>query len=87
MTHPKVFFDPNCGTAESGYPLDYNQSGKDLLALGYALRDGTRITIVDPNELEMDATLRLGPSLFDPDENVWFADPIAGTVRYLDGTE
>lgn len=86
MALPTIFFDPNCGTAEGGYPLDYDQSRKDLATLGDALKEGTKVTIVDPDQLEMDATLRSGPSLFDPNETIWFADPLVGTLRYLDGS-
>jgi len=49
--------------------------------LGDELREGTRVTIYMPDELEMTATLR-----FDASEKVWWAQPVEGTITYLDGS-
>lgn len=81
MSFPRVFFDTNDGSIEDGYCLGFDQSRNDLEAIGSELGDGTTVTIYMPDELEMAATLR-----FDADENVWWADPIAGTIKYLDGS-
>lgn len=81
MTLPKVFFDTNDGSMEHGYRLGFDQSRKDLDALGTALRQGTAVTLYMPDELEMTATLR-----FDANEKVWWADPVVDTITYLDGS-
>ena len=74
-------FDTNDGSMEHGYWLGFDQSRKDLEALGDELRQGTTVTIYMPDELEMKATLR-----FDAAGEVWWADAVAGTVKYLDGS-
>lgn len=81
MIFPKVFFDANDGSFEQGYWLGFDRSRNDLEALGEALRDGTRVIIIMPDELQMEAFLR-----FDPGEAVWWGDPIEGTFIYLDGS-
>ena len=81
MTLARVFFDGNDGSMEHGYWLGFDLSRKDLEALGDTLCDGTRVTIYSSDEFEIDATLR-----FDATEAVWWADPIPGTLRYLDGS-
>ena len=81
MSLPRVFFDTNDGTMEDGYWLGFDQSWTDLQALGDELREGTRVTIYMPDELEMTATLR-----FDASEKVWWAKPVEGTIAYLDGS-
>jgi hypothetical protein len=81
MSFPRVFFDTNDGTPEDGYCLGFDQSRNDLEALGDDLRDGTKVTLYMPDELEMTATLR-----FDPTEKVWWADPIDGVITHLDGS-
>ena len=82
MSFPRVFFDTNDGTMYGGYRLGFDQSRNDLEAIGNDLRDGTKVTIYMPDELEMTAVLRL-----DETENVWWADPIDGTTKYLDGSQ
>ena len=81
MTLPRVFFDANDGSMEHGYWLGFDQSRKDLEALGTALRQGMAVTIYTPHEVEMTAILR-----FDRDEQVWWADAVADTVTYLDNS-
>lgn len=81
MTLHRAFFDTNAAGMVDGYWLGFDQSRKDLEALGDDLREGLRVTIYMPNELEMDATLR-----FDAADAVWCAEPIEGTVVYLDGS-
>jgi hypothetical protein len=81
MTLPGVFFDANDGSMEHGYWLGFDQSRQDLDALGTALCQGATVTIYMPDELEMTAILR-----FDSDEEVWWADPVADTTTYLDGS-
>lgn len=81
MILPRIFFDTNRGTEEHGYWLGFDQSLKDLEILGDKLRDGARVIIYMSEELEMDAVLR-----FDLAATVWWADPISGTIKYLDGT-
>jgi len=81
MTPPRVFFDTNDGSMEHGYWLGFDQSRNDLDELGTALRPGTTVTIYMADELEMTATLR-----FDDTERVWWADPVADTITYLDGS-
>jgi hypothetical protein len=81
MTLPRVFFDANTGSMEDGYWLGFDKSRKDLEVLGDKLREGTRVIIYMPDEFEMDATLR-----FDAVEAVWCAEPVADSIRYLDGS-
>ena len=66
---------------EHGYWLGFDQSLKDLEALGTELRQGTAVTIYMPDELEMTATLR-----FEAKAKVWWGDPVADTIMYLDGS-
>ena len=80
MSFPRVFFDANDGSIEDGYWLGFDKSRSDLEALGAELREGATVTICMPNELEMIAKLR-----FDAAENVWWADPVATSITYLDG--
>ncbi len=82
MTLHRVYFDTNDAAGMvDGYWLGLAQSRKDLEAIGDDLRDGLRVTIYMPNELEMDAILR-----FDATDAVWCAELIEGTVVYLDGS-
>jgi hypothetical protein len=80
MSFPKVFFDTNDGSSERGYWLGFEQSRKDLEALGADLREGATVTIYMPDELEMTATLR-----FDTAADVWWADPVESSITRLDG--
>jgi hypothetical protein len=89
MTDPPchcVFFDTNLGTQEGGYPLVFEQSKRDLEAMGDALKEGAEILLRMPGELEFRARLRWRASPFGPVEECWWADIIPGTVRYLDGS-
>ena len=81
MPLPRIMFDTNDGLMEDGYWLGFNRSRKELEALGDALRDGTTVIIYMDEELEMEAALR-----FDTAEDVWWADPVDGTIKYLDGS-
>jgi hypothetical protein len=81
MSLPRVFFDANDGTMEHGYWLGFDRSLSDLQALGEELREGTRVTIYMPYELEMTATLR-----FDAIQKIWWAKPVGGTITYLEGS-
>jgi hypothetical protein len=81
MTLHRVFFDTNAAGMIQGYWLGFDQSQKDLDALSDELREGLRVTIYMPNELEMEAILS-----FDSTDTVWCAEPIEGTIVYLDGT-
>jgi len=65
---------------EHGYWLGSDRSRRDLKALGSALSQGTAVIVYMPNELEMTASLR-----FDANEDVWWADTVADTIKYLDG--
>jgi hypothetical protein len=81
MSFPRVFFDTNEGSVEHGYWLGFDQSRNDLEKLGAELREGTMVTLYMPDELELTATLR-----FDQKQKVWWADPIADAITYLDGS-
>ena len=81
MSLPLVFFDTNDGSMEHGYWVGFDQSRKDLAALGDKLREGSKVIIHMQDELQMTATLR-----FDAAANVWWADPVAGTASYLGGS-
>jgi len=79
---PRIFFDTNEGHPDSGYWLTLDPSLRDLAALGDRLSEGLEVIIRMPDELEMHATLR-----HDPDQGMWLADPIPGTIVYLDGSD
>ena len=81
MSLPRIFFDTNDGTEPGGYWLGFERSKADLAAHRLAVSDGARVVIYMPDELEIEAVLR-----FESSEQVWWADPVPGTLRYLDGT-
>ena len=79
---PRVFFDGNLGTHDGGCWLVFEQSKKDLIALGTKLRDREKVLIWMPGDLEMMATRRFqeadhgwGPH--------WVADPVDGMIKDL----
>ncbi len=76
---PRVMFDTNDGTETVGYWLGFDQSKRDLSAIGANLADGLHVIIYMPGELEMEAILS-----FDRSQDVWLAHPVAGTIKYLD---
>ena len=80
---PRIFFDTNVGGHDGGYWLILDQSRTDLAALGERLRNGEEVLIWMPGELEMVAKLRFeeADALW---EAHWVADPIEGTIKYLD---
>ena len=80
---PRIFFDTNEGSHDGGYWLILDRSRADLMALGPALRDGQEVLIWMPDELEMLAKLRF-ENVDDPWGPRWVADPIPGTLTYLD---
>jgi hypothetical protein len=75
----RIFFDTNEGTHAAGYELRLPASIADLAALGDELREGLRVVIVMPDELEMQADLS-----FDRESGYWIAAPVSGTIKYLD---
>ena len=81
MSPPRIFFDTNVGSQESGYWLGFERSKAEIERSGSAVADGAAAVSYMPDELEMMATLR-----FDRRARVWWADPVPGTIKYLDGT-
>jgi hypothetical protein len=79
---PRVFCDFNATISEDGYALWLPKSKDDLDALGADLREGLRVVIHQPGELEMQAVLA-----FDVQYNTWVGTAVEGTTRYLDGSE
>lgn len=79
MMLPRIFFDANDGTMESGYWLDFEQSLEDIANIGKVLHEGMHVIIYQPQELEMEAIIR-----FDEENNCWIGIPIRGTIRHLD---
>ncbi len=79
---PRIYFDTNEGSHEGGYWLILDQSKKDLAALGERLRDGEKVLICMPNDLEMVARLRFehADDMWGPR---WVADPVEGTIKHL----
>ena len=63
---------------EFGYELKFVDSLKDLAAIGNNLRDGLHVIIYMPNELEMEATLKL-----DSRSGIWLGVPVPGTTKYF----
>ena len=78
---PRIFFDTNEGDPPVAYWLTLPLSKADLGALEPQPREGMLVTIYMSGELEMEATLRWNDDLV-----VWAAEPVAGTIRYLDDT-
>jgi hypothetical protein len=81
---PRVMFDTNEGSMAGGYWL----SKRDLEAIGPALKQGLRVIIYMPDELEMEAILEFdyaGSSWRE--EGSWIGRPVPGTVKYLDGSD
>ena len=81
MSPPRILFDTNVGSQETGYWLGFDRSKAELERNRKAVTDGAAAVIYMPDELEMMATLR-----FDRRARVWWADPIPRTIKYLDGT-
>ena len=76
----RVFFDSNNSLDEVRYDLGLPASMRDLSRIP-ELRDGMRVIICMPNELEMEAVLEYDKAL-----GRWGATPIDDTIRYLDGS-
>jgi hypothetical protein len=82
---PRIYFDTNEGHHDSGYWLWLDRSVTDLRGLEPGLREGIEVVIYMPGELEMRALLRFDRSEGLPcPEGIWVADPIPGTITYLD---
>jgi hypothetical protein len=79
---PRIFFDSNEGTHEHGYWLNLSKSRRDLERLGDQLREGLHVLLHMPDEFEVEAVLR-----FDIQSDHWVGMPVAGTLRYLDGSD
>jgi len=78
---PRIFFDTNAGGQDGGYWLWFDQSRADLERHRAFVSEGAKVIIYMPDELEMTATLR-----FDESGGFWCADPVPGTIKYLDGS-
>ena len=76
----RVFFDSNLGDDVGGYPLLFDQSKRDLVAIGDELREGLRVIIYMPDELEVEAILRRGNIC---EQECWVGVPI-GEWKLLD---
>lgn len=76
---PRVFFDTNDGNWEYGYWLDFPKSKAELAQIEGGPREGMRVQIYMPGELEVEAILKW-------DRTIWVGMPVEGTLRYLDGT-
>jgi len=81
MPLPRIFFDANAASDEGGYFLWFDTSRADLARNRDAVVEGARVIIYMPDEFEMEATLRL-----DESGGFWCADPVPGTIKYLDGS-
>lgn len=80
MSLHRVFFDSNNSLDGVRYDLGLPAAMHDLSRIP-DLRDGVRVIICMPNELEMEAILEYDQAL-----GRWGALPIEGTIRYLDGS-
>ncbi len=78
MVLPRIYFDTNSGTPDRRYGLWLDSSVADLARIPDGPRDGMRVVIYMGDELEMEAIL-----VRDADWG-WTADPVPGTVKYLD---
>jgi len=76
MSLPRIFFDANDGNDEYGYELKFDQSLEDMKPIAHLLRDGLRVVIYSPGEMEMEATLK-----FDTERNYWLGFPVEGTLQ------
>ena len=69
----RVFFDSNTGGQETGYPLIFDQSLKDLALIEEtSLKEGLHVIIYMPHELEAEAEL-----FYDREFRVWRARPVS----------
>ncbi len=73
----RVFFDTNEGSHHHGYDLHLPSSIEDLQKIGDELRDGLRVAIYMPEELEMEALLS-----FKEESDYWIAIPVEGTIKH-----
>lgn len=74
----RVYFDTNEGT-DLGYGLWLNASKEDLSRIPGGPQEGMRVIIYMNGELEMEAVLA-----FEPEQEVWIAQPVPGTTRHLE---
>lgn len=74
----RVWFSGNDRTAINHYGLWLPDSKRDLEKLGNELKNGLRVIICEPGELEMEAVLH-----FDTDFKAWVAVGDEDTIKYL----
>jgi hypothetical protein len=73
----RIYFDTNEGTYAEGYGLWLRASLNDMALITNELRDGLRVIIYMPDELEMEAILK-----FDKVNGAWMAFPVEGTLTH-----
>ena len=78
---PRIWFSTNDRVAIDRYGLWLPKSKADLERLGSELREGLRVMLYEPGELEMEATLA-----FDPDYKAWIATGDGTTILYAPGS-
>ena len=71
----RVFFDSNEGGYETGYLLWLPLSRSDLAEIGPDLKNGLRVIIYMPEELEFEAEL-----VFDDQSDCWKAMPVKAVM-------
>jgi hypothetical protein len=77
----RIFFDANSRHESGSFRLWFEDSKNDLAKIPGGPKEGEKVTIYTPDELEMEAVLE-----WNPRWKYWTARGIAETVKYLDGT-
>ena len=77
----RIYFDSNNGV-DGGYSLSCFGSLQDIAPIEAKLREGMHVTLYMTGEMELEAVLE-----FDRARGRWIGRPVAGTLRYLDGTQ
>lgn len=73
----RVFFDVNEGN-QCGYKLNLPHSIIDISSIDDGIKDGMRIIIYMPDELEMEAIAK-----YSENYNCWIAIPILSTLKHV----
>lgn len=72
--------DSNARNSAGEYFLHFDQSIRDLAAMGDALRDGAKVILYMTDEYEVEGVLVR-------DGDIWLGRPDYSTIRYLDGSQ
>jgi hypothetical protein len=74
----RIYFDTNEGTHRHGYYLWLSESKNDLKVMGNDAKEGVKVVLYMPNELELEACLT-----YDNERDCWLGMPCETAVKYL----